>query len=62
MLTSDTSVLDVGESEWPHRLMERMGVDLTNPDFWKEGLGGVEALIDRDESLAESVSTPAHAK
>lgn len=56
------SVLEAGGSEWPHRLMERMGVDLTNPDFWKEGLGEVEALIERAESLAEFTSTPAHAE
>ncbi|MGM0704588.1 MAG: M3 family oligoendopeptidase [Bacteroidota bacterium] len=55
------SVLEAGGSEWPHRLMERMGVDLTNPAFWEEGLREVEALIDRAESLAESASTPAHA-
>ncbi|PEN09475.1 oligoendopeptidase F [Longimonas halophila] len=55
------SVLEAGGSEWPHRLMERMGVDLTNPAFWEEGLREIEALIDRAESLAESASTPAHA-
>ncbi len=55
------SVLEAGGSEWPHRLMERMGVDLTNPAFWEEGLHEIEALIDRAESLSESASTPAHA-
>jgi len=56
------SVLEAGGSEWPHRLMERMGVDLTNPAFWEEGLHEIEALIDRAESLAESASTPTHAR
>ncbi|MES3628997.1 MAG: M3 family oligoendopeptidase [Longimonas sp.] len=55
------SVLEAGGSEWPHRLMERMGVDLTNPDFWEEGLVEVEALIDRAESLSDTVSPAAHA-
>lgn len=55
------SVLEAGGSEWPHRLMERMGVDLTNPDFWEEGLVEVEALIDRAESLSDTVSSAAHA-
>ena len=52
-------LLAAGGSDWPHRLVEPLGVDLTDLSFWKNGLGEIEALIERAESLAESVESVA---
>ena len=50
------SVLEAGGSDWPHRLLERLGVDLTDSTFWQNGLGEIETLIERAESLADTAS------
>jgi oligoendopeptidase F len=52
-------LLSAGGSDWPHTLVEPLGVDLTDLDFWHNGLGEIEALIDRAESLAETVEETA---
>lgn len=52
-------LLAAGGSDWPHRLVEPLGVDLTDLSFWKNGLGEIEALIDRAETLADSVESVA---
>ncbi|WP_434972441.1 M3 family oligoendopeptidase [Longibacter sp.] len=51
-------LLAAGGSDWPHRLVEPLGVDLTDLEFWYNGLGEIESLIDQAESLA-SETTPA---
>jgi oligoendopeptidase F len=51
-------LLAAGGSDWPHRLVEPLGVDLTDLEFWHNGLGEIESLIDQAESLA-SETTPA---
>jgi oligoendopeptidase F len=48
-------LLEAGGSDWPHVLVSRLGVDLTDLDFWKEGLGEIEALVTKAEELAEKV-------
>jgi oligoendopeptidase F len=45
-------LLRAGGSDWPHRLVRRLGVDLTDTSFWQNGLGEIEALIDDAEELA----------
>jgi len=50
-------LLAAGGSDWPHRLVEPLGVDLTDLEFWHNGLGEIESLIDQAESLA-SETTP----
>ncbi len=47
-------LLEAGGSDWPHVLVSKLGVDLTDLDFWKEGLAEIEKLIERAEELAES--------
>ena len=45
-------LLRAGGSDWPHALVAPLGADLTDPSFWQEGLGKIEALIVRAEELA----------
>ena len=45
-------LLRAGGSDWPHVLVGRLGVDLTDLDFWRQGLESIEALIKQAEDLA----------
>ncbi len=45
-------LLEAGGSDWPHRLVGRLGVDLTDLGFWHQGLSAIEALVEQAESLA----------
>jgi oligoendopeptidase F len=45
-------MLRAGGSDWPHRLVSTLGVDLTDTAFWKQGLAEIEALIESAEDLA----------
>jgi oligoendopeptidase F len=46
------SMLASGGSDWPNVLMQPLGVDLTDPDFWKNGLSLVEEMVKQAEDLA----------
>ena len=50
-------VLRAGGSDWPERTLAPMGVDLTNPDFWQEGLGEIDALVTQAEQLVRETAT-----
>ncbi len=45
-------VLAAGGSDWPHAILSRVGVDLNDPAFWKQGLAELEALVTQAETLA----------
>jgi len=45
-------LLEAGGSDWPHLLVGRLNIDLTDPDFWHQGLMAIEALIEEAERLA----------
>lgn len=51
------NVLKAGGSDWPHALMERLGVDCTDPTFWQEGMEAVEGLIEEAEQTAAHIGT-----
>jgi len=51
-------LLRAGGSDWPHALVGRLGVDLTDEAFWQEGLDQIEGLIDDAEALAGTASAP----
>lgn len=51
-------LLEAGGSDWPHVLVGKLGIDLTDPEFWKQGLGAIEELIVEAERLAEQTSAP----
>jgi len=46
-------LLRAGGSDWPHRLVGRLGVDLTDTSFWQQGLIEIERLVEEAEDLAE---------
>jgi oligoendopeptidase F len=46
-------VLKAGGSDWPEKILAPMGVDLTDPTFWQEGLREIEALVAQLEDLIE---------
>jgi oligoendopeptidase F len=48
-------VLRAGGSDWPEKILSPMGVDLTDPSFWQEGLGEIEALVTRAERLIRQI-------
>jgi oligoendopeptidase F len=45
-------MLAAGGSDWPERLLAPLGVDLSDPGFWRQGLGMLEAMVDAAEDLA----------
>ncbi|MCC7206080.1 MAG: M3 family oligoendopeptidase [Anaerolineae bacterium] len=45
-------VLAQGGSDKPENILARVGVDLTDPNFWQEGLRAVEDMVNRLEALA----------
>ena len=45
-------LLEAGGSEWPFALVSKLGIDLTDEDFWHEGLGAIEDLIEDAELLS----------
>ena len=45
-------MLSAGGSDWPHRIMKPLGVDLTDPNFWNFGLTMVEQMVEQAEDLA----------
>ncbi|MFV1981540.1 MAG: M3 family oligoendopeptidase [Rhodothermia bacterium] len=45
-------LLRAGGSDWPHVLIGRLGIDLTDPGFWGNGLKQIEAMIGEAEALS----------
>jgi oligoendopeptidase F len=52
-------LLAAGGSDWPHELVAELGIDLTDLDFWTQGLGEIEALIGRAEDVAATTDADA---
>jgi oligoendopeptidase F len=48
-------VLRAGGSDWPEKILAPMGVDLTDPDFWQEGLIEIEAMVTQAEQIASQI-------
>ena len=49
-------VLSAGGSDWPHVLLNKVGVDLTDLTFWTQGLGEVETMVSQAEALAKQIT------
>ncbi|NNE70964.1 MAG: M3 family oligoendopeptidase [Rhodothermales bacterium] len=45
-------LLAAGGSDWPHVLVSKMGIDLTDLSFWNRGLDAIDALVTEAEALA----------
>lgn len=48
-------LLEAGGSDWPHVLLDRLDVDLTDHTFWSNGMNAIEKLIEEAEMLAREV-------
>jgi len=48
-------LLRAGGSEWPHKLVEKMGFDIRDPEFWNKGLASFRNMINDAEALAEII-------
>ena len=46
-------VLRAGGSNWPEKTLAPLGVDLTDPHFWQEGLGEIEKMVAQAEELVK---------
>jgi oligoendopeptidase F len=45
-------LLSAGGSEWPENLVAKMGLDITQPDFWKKGLNSFKKMVEEAEEMA----------
>jgi oligoendopeptidase F len=48
-------VLSSGGSDYPEKIMAKVGVDLSDPSFWNQGLAILRTLIEQEEQLAREV-------
>jgi oligoendopeptidase F len=44
--------LSAGLSDSPRNIFLKLGIDVTDADFWNRGLGEVEGLLEETTSLA----------
>ncbi len=49
-------LLSAGGSDWPEKLVGKLGVDINDPAFWNNGLAIVDSLVKQAEELAASLS------
>lgn len=48
-------VLAAGDSDYPDKILAKVGVDLTDPAFWDEGLAALRTLVQEEAELAKQV-------
>jgi oligoendopeptidase F len=48
-------VLAAGNSDYPDRILAKLGVDLNDPAFWNKGLDAIRDLVEQEEALAREV-------
>lgn len=48
-------VLAAGDSDYPEKILAKVGVDLSDPAFWNEGLAILRTMIEQEEALAREV-------
>ncbi|MBO6587100.1 MAG: M3 family oligoendopeptidase [Gracilimonas sp.] len=49
-------LLSAGGAEWPHDLVAKMGLDITQPDFWNKGLASFERMVEEAEEMAKELA------
>lgn len=47
-------LLSAGGSDWPHVLVGRLGIDLTDTQFWFQGLDAIERMVSQAEDLVRT--------
>jgi len=48
-------VLAAGDSDWPQNILAKVGVDLSDLNFWNQGLEQIKLLVEQEEALAAEV-------
>lgn len=48
-------LLEAGGSDWPHNIVGKMNIDITDTGFWNRGLKIFEDMIEKAEKLADTV-------
>lgn len=48
-------MLEAGGSDWPHNLVEKLGIDIRDTEFWGQGLALFEQMIEQAEELAAEI-------
>ncbi|MFP8489005.1 M3 family oligoendopeptidase [Gracilimonas sp. Q87] len=48
-------LLSAGGSEWPEDLVAKMGLDITEPDFWDKGLNSFRKMVEEAEKMAKKI-------
>lgn len=48
-------LLESGGSDWPHKLVADMGIDISDPGFWNQGLQLFENMVNQAEELSERI-------
>lgn len=48
-------MLEAGGSDWPENIVAKVGLDITEPDFWNKGLTTIENMITQAEELAQNI-------
>jgi oligoendopeptidase F len=46
-------MLTAGGSNWPHEIVKPLGVDLTDPNFWQNGLGILAEMVGEADELSK---------
>ncbi|NGP90084.1 M3 family oligoendopeptidase [Fodinibius halophilus] len=49
-------MLRAGGSDWPENIVGKMGLDITDPDFWNNGLNAIERMVEQAEELANKIN------
>jgi oligoendopeptidase F len=48
-------LLAAGGSDYPDALLAKLGVDLTDPAFWSQGIESIREMVEQEEQLAKEV-------
>jgi len=48
-------VLTAGDSDWPDKILAKAGIDLTDLNFWNDGLAILREMVDEEERLAREL-------
>ncbi len=49
-------MLSAGGSDWPENIVGKLGLDITQPDFWDNGLEAIKKMIEQAEQLAKKIN------
>lgn len=50
-----TKLLASGDSDYPEKLLAKVGVDLNDPNFWHQGVALLREMVDQEEALAKKL-------